>query len=143
MMYEEIIYYVQTEDGAKQFGIVKQSPIIINTEEYKKIQAGNFLLSIVDTVDKNKIMEMVRDMVFAILKEGDTSNKVINGMSKIIEKILNDGVVFVISAEQALYIANILARFVDEDYEIMRDVKQQMMDREAMKPENGIDPSIH
>jgi len=136
----ETVYYLESENGRKKFAVVKLNPCIVRYPGFKAIRSGNFKFVLSDETALNKVMKRLEeDLKFVILSKRRRA-AALNLIYDVLAEVLIDGLVFEISVEQALYLSNLLKKFVDEDYDVMRETRLGLLFEESFKQDD--DPSF-
>lgn len=136
----ETIYYLQSRDGKRKFAVIKFYPQIVRFNTYKTIRSGNFQFAISDESRLKELVDKAEERLKDVVRVANLRRKVLGIVYDLIAEALIDGLTFEINVEEALYLANLLAKYVDEDYEILRETRGWMMQKQSDSMDK--DPSI-
>jgi len=136
---KELIYYASQE--GRKFVVVKIHPQIVKSTIFKSIESGKFVFAISDELQLKEFMKQAEEKLVDVIQNADDRNKVLDIIYDILAEILIDGIVFELNVEQTLYLANVLARHVDEDYEMMREMRVNAIFEEMFNNKDK-DPNI-
>ena len=137
-MMAELIYYLQTEDGKKKFAVVKHFPQVVDRKFYRTIASGNFEFAISDETDYLDVMNRVSEILDRFVDE-ETKKLIMYELDDVVRDIF-DGFSFFLTVEQALYLSKLIVKFIEEDNDIMRELRANLMFEESFRQEE--DPSV-
>lgn len=135
----ETIYYLQTKDGRRKFAVIKFYPQVIQHLAFKTIKSGEFQFAISDETRLKEFVEKAEERLKDVVRVTNIRAKVLNIFYDLIAEILIDGLTFELSVEEALYLASLLVKFVEEDYDIIREMRLNLM---AFEENDRDDPSV-
>ena len=134
----ELIYYLQTEDRKKKFAVVKYFPQVVDRKFYRTITSGNFEFAISDESEYLNVMNKISEILSRFVDE-ETKKLIMYELDDVIRDIF-EGFTFHLTVEQALYLSKLIVKFIEEDNNIMRELRANLMFEESFKQEE--DPSV-
>ena len=136
----EMIYYLQNEN--RRFAVVKFHPHVVEKFGLKSVVSGRFQFAIAYTSEKHETFDKLRSKLSELIEDEKQREELYNFLFDEIMGLMLDGFTFELSVEEALYLANILAKHVDEDYETLREIRANLMFEEEYKSKDP-DPNIY
>ncbi len=139
----ETIYYLEAENGKKKFAVIKFSPIIVRYLNFKAIRSGNFQFVVSDETALDRVTKQLEEKLKLVIRSKSRRMAVINVIYDVLAEILIDGLTFELTVEEALYLANLIVRYVNEDHDIVRETRNQILfEKYVEQSEKRDDPSI-
>ena len=128
----------------KKFAVIKFDPSIVQRRFGKVIKSGGFQLIIADEDLLDKLMKKAKEDLSKIVGSEMLKTLLEGIIYDLLAEALVDGVTFELTVEDALYLANLFIRFVDEDFETLREMRSQILLEEYFKEksDDSNDPSI-
>lgn len=111
----ETIYYLEDDNGRRRFALVKFHP----SATQKSILSGAFQFAICDETRLNEVKDKISSKI--------ADEKLAGEIFDIVAEILIDGITFELSVEEALYMAKLIEKHVEEDHDAMRLLRAWMM----------------
>ncbi len=132
----ETVYFLSEENGKRKFAVLKMLPQIDSQGLVKTVKSGKFQFVITDETCYEKIMRQIAEKLQEIEDE-KLRDHLFAFLDNVISGILIDGLTFELDVEKALYLAKLIQKFVDEDYEQLREIRQSWMLKEHYRSDEG------
>lgn len=132
----ETVYYLSEENGKRKFAVLKMLPQIDSQGLVKTVKSGKFQFVITDETSYEEIMRQISEKLQEIEDE-KLRDYLFAFLDNVISGILIDGLTFELDVEKALYLAKLIQKFVEEDYEQLREIRQSWMLKEHYRSDEG------
>lgn len=123
----ETIYYQEEDNGKRRFAIIK---FRARTTQ-KSIISGAFQFAIVDERELEELNRRIRAKIGELRNEDP--DKIAGAVFDIVAENVIGGITFEISVEEALYIAKLIEKHVEEDHDEMRLLRAFLIHKNSKK----------
>lgn len=137
----ETIYYLQANNGKKKFAVVKFSPNIVRYLNFKAIRSGNFQFVLSDEECLDRVVEQLKEKLKIVIRDKNRRTAILNAVYDVLAEVFIDGLTFELTVEEALYLANLIVRHVNEGHDIVRETRNNILFEEKYRRED-FDPAF-
>ena len=132
----ETFFYETKDEGRKKFVVVKFNPGVYEQAGMKMVTSGCFQFIITDENKYNEIMDEIEKILSKLPRRGRSRRKrsrIISQIDNLLAEALIDGITFEISVERGLYLSKLIEKLTDEDFDIQREIRNNIMFEEKYR----------